>query len=104
MLTCQSEPMNFPLSVSLSKEMDDGRRQKKISELGGNRRNPRPPALIVCCSTDLAMRPDESKACVCYGGNCGNATVKDTKEICTANTKEKVLVRKWEIARVPRAQ
>ena len=46
----------------------------------------------------LSYEASREQAVGDYGGNCGNATVKDTNECCTATTKEKVLVRNWEIA------
>ena len=56
--------MNFPLSISPSKEMEIAQGKKKISDLDGNQTHDLELDLIACCSTDWAMRPDGGKSWV----------------------------------------
>ena len=77
MLKCESEPMNFPLSLSPSKEMGDstGQRKKSLTSEGAEPTSSgfdRP--LLYRLSYEARREPVVGDC----GGNCGNVNVKDT--------------------------
>ena len=81
----KSEPMNFLLSVSPSKETDGRSHEAEKKNLRPRREsNPRPPDLItVALPTELGGQTGVA-AMADYGGNCGNVNMKGTNEFCTS--------------------
>ena len=71
-----SEPVKFLLSVSPSNEMGNRQRQrKKVKPIRES--NPRPPGLIIHCSTDLVLaRSQIGTSLMIIVVNCGNVNVK----------------------------
>ena len=86
-LKCSSELINFPLSVSPSKENARLHEAKKnISEIGGNRTH----ALRIFSDRPLLYRVSyetrrEQVVGDC-GAYCGNANMKGTKKCCATST------------------
>ena len=75
MLKCESEPMNFPLSLSPRKEMggNTGQRKKSLTSAGIEPTTSvfdRPLHYRLSCEARLEQVVDD------YGGNCDNVNVK----------------------------
>ena len=75
--------MNFQLALALGKKTEIARRKKSPTLVG---LNPRPPDLIVHCSTNR-VTDDQIKIIGWQVVDDNSVNVKGTNECCAANTK-----------------